>query len=274
MLLSKSQTEAYNGAQELNSLNKTRQKLGEDGWERLLPKAKHSYELFGTKLVFVDDDKVQRGITGILATRLLKVFKCPSIIITRTQDGRAIGSMRSNPGFNCHEFLSRYSELFLDFGGHACAGGFSLKPENVDELAIRIANDVDYIDCPDLEEENEITIDTTLKEEMFNKDLMKIIENLEPYGEQWEPVKFLIEKARIENLSAMQNSKDLGSAHLRMTLAFGTYKWPAVFWSAGQRVGKDFSDGEIVDVVFRMGRNYYKNQETIQLTIEDLRLSH
>ncbi|MCF0261711.1 MAG: single-stranded-DNA-specific exonuclease RecJ, partial [Sphaerochaetaceae bacterium] len=122
-----------------------------------------------------------------------------------------------------------------------------------------------------LEEENEITIDTTLKEEMFNKDLMKIIENLEPYGEQWEPVKFLIEKARIENLSAMQNSKDLGSAHLRMTLAFGTYKWPAVFWSAGQRVGKDFSDGEIVDVVFRMGRNYYKNQELIQLTVLDLR---
>ena len=44
-----------------------------------------------------------------------------------------------------------------------------------------------------------------------------------------------------------------------------------MFWSAGPRAGHDFDEGEIVDCVFRMGHNYYKNQELIQLTIMDIR---
>ncbi|MBQ2528443.1 MAG: DHH family phosphoesterase, partial [Spirochaetales bacterium] len=106
MLLSTDQIHALESAQKLSILNKERQKLGEDAWSRLQGKAKKSYEQFGTKLVMVYDEHIARGITGIIATRLLKAFKCPSMVITQTDDGRAIGSMRSTSGFNCHDFLS------------------------------------------------------------------------------------------------------------------------------------------------------------------------
>lgn len=271
MLLSKDSSEAMHYAQELLALNDKRKKLGEDTWNRLQPKAKRSFESFGTKLVMVIDKDIPRGITGIMATRLLKFFKCPAIVITKTDDDRAIGSMRSNTGFNCHDFLSRYSEFFIDFGGHACAGGFSLPWSKVDELSIRIADDVDYMDCPSLDEDETLTIDAALKEDEFGRNIMNVVERFEPYGEQNGPILFLIEGARIESIISMQNSKDAGSAHLRLTLSYGSYQWPSVYWSAGQRVGKDFDEGEIVDVVFKMGRNYYKNQESIQLTIVDIR---
>jgi single-stranded-DNA-specific exonuclease len=192
-------------------------------------------------------------------------------VITQTEDLRAIGSMRSNEGFNCHEFLAKYNDLFLDFGGHACAGGFSLPIEKVDELCIRISEDMDYMDCPSLEGNETLTVDTALRDSEFNQDLMKVVESFEPYGEQNDPLTFLIEGARIQSIQAMQNTKDPSSAHLRLMLSFGTYQWPSVYWSAGPKVGKEFDEGEIVDVVFRMGRNYYKNQESIQLTIQDLR---
>ena len=271
MLLSSDQVHALDHAQELNRLNKERQRLGEETWARIQGKAKKSYEEFGTKLVLVNDPKIARGITGIIATRLLKTFRCPSVVITATEDGRAIGSMRSNPGFNCHEFLSRYSNLFDDFGGHAQAGGFSLDPAKVDELCIRISEDLDYMDCPDAGEEEVLDIDAVLKEEDMNEKLMNVVETFEPYGEQSGPLLFLIEGARICNLTAMQNSKDPSHAHLRFNLSYGSMQWPVVFWSAGQRVGEDFDDGEIVDAVFKMGRNYYKNQELVQLTVMDLR---
>lgn len=273
MLLSKDKAEAMDYALELSKLNKERQKLGEDAWNRLQGKARKSYETFGTKMVLVCDDKIARGITGIIATRLLKAFKCPSVVITYTSDGRAIGSIRSNDGFNCHEFLGKYEDLFADYGGHACAGGFSLSPDKVDELCIRISEDIDYLDCPNTENEETLDIDAVLKFEDFKDDLMRIVERFEPYGEQNGPVQFMVENVRIENLMSMSNSKDAGSCHLRMNLSMGPQypKWPAVFWSAGQRVGRDFNEGEIVDVVFRMGRNYYKNQELIQLTLLDIR---
>ncbi len=271
MLLSQSQEEALNYAQQLIALNEERKKLGEEVWNKFHQKAQKSYESFGTKLVLVQDKSIPRGITGIFATRLLKFFKCPSMVITQTNDLRAIGSMRSNEGFNCHEFLSKYSDLFEDFGGHACAGGFSLPLDKVDELTIRISEDIDYMDCPVVDENENLVIDAVLKETEFNQSIMKVVEGFEPYGEQNEPIIFLIEGARIQSIQAMQNQKDPGSAHLRLMLSFGTYQWPSVYWSAGQKVGKEFNEGEIVDVAFKMGRNYYKNQESIQLTIIDMR---
>ena len=117
MILSTDQVQALEHAQELVKLNKERQRLGEEAWNRLQGKAKKSYEQFGTKLVLVNDTSIARGITGIIATRLLKAFRCPAIVITATEDGRAIGSMRSAAGFNCHDFLSNYADLFDDFGG-------------------------------------------------------------------------------------------------------------------------------------------------------------
>ncbi|MBR2281081.1 MAG: single-stranded-DNA-specific exonuclease RecJ, partial [Spirochaetales bacterium] len=265
------QVTALESAQELQKLNKERQKLGEDAWSRLQGKARKSYEEFGTKMVLVNDTKIARGITGIIATRLLKTFKCPSIVITATDDGRAIGSMRSFAGFNCHDFLSNYTDLFDDFGGHAQAGGFSLDPDKVDELCIRISEDMEYMDCPDTEPEETLEIDAVLKPEDLTQDIMKVVERFEPYGEQSTPLLFMIEGARIESMTAMANSKDPGAARLRLNLSYGSHQWPGVFWSAGPRVGHDFDEGEIVDVVFRMGRNYYKNQELIQLTILDIR---
>jgi single-stranded-DNA-specific exonuclease len=219
----------------------------------------------------VYDEHIARGITGIIATRLLKAFKCPSMVITQTDDGRAIGSMRSTSGFNCHDFLSRYAELFDDFGGHAQAGGFSLDPKKVDELCIRISEDIDYMDCPDAEADETLEIDALLRPDEFTPAIIKVVERLEPYGEQSGPVVFLIEGARIESINAMQNSKDPGAAHLRLGLSFGSIQWPGVFWSAGARVGHDFDEGEIVDVAFQLGRNYYRNQELIQLTVKDIR---
>ncbi|MCF0262635.1 MAG: single-stranded-DNA-specific exonuclease RecJ, partial [Sphaerochaetaceae bacterium] len=204
MLLSTDQLKAMEYAQELSRLNKERQKLGEEAWTRLQPKAKKSYESFGTKLVLVNDKNIARGITGIIATRLLKCFKCPSMVITQTDDGRALGSIRSNDNFNCHDFLSRYSDLFEDFGGHVCAGGFSLEPSKVDELCVRISEDIDYMDCPDETRDEIMDIDALLRPEDFSSTIMKIVERFEPYGEQSKPLQFLIEGARVENIKIMQ----------------------------------------------------------------------
>lgn len=68
----------------------------------------------------------------------------------------------------------------------------------------------------------------------------------------------------------MNNHKG-GPRHLKLTLAFGKYKWPALYWSAADRVGRDFDKGSIVDVAFRLGRNYYRNQASLQITILDLK---
>jgi len=79
-----------------------------------------------------------------------------------------------------------------------------------------------------------------------------------------------MEGAVVEDIQYMNNSKG-GVRHLRLTLAFGEYKWPALYWHAADKVGKEFDVGTAVDVAFRMGRNYFRNQESLQITVLDLK---
>ncbi|MGE4584179.1 MAG: single-stranded-DNA-specific exonuclease RecJ [Sphaerochaeta sp.] len=270
MLLSADLGTAEELAGELMRLNKERQKLGEDAWDRLLAKAKDSFEATGSKLVVVEDASLSRGITGVMASRLLKQFNAPALVLATVGDERVSASMRSPDYFNSREFLSRFSDLFLDFGGHACAGGFSME---IDKLAVfkrRVMDEIDTMDCMPEELEEELVIDCTLPEAFMTPDLIKVVEFFEPYGEKNAPLVMLMEGARIEDIQYL-NNKGGGAQHLKLTLSFGQYKWPALFWKAGDRVGTDFDTGSVVDVAFRLGRNYFRSQESLQLTVLDLK---
>lgn len=270
MLLSTGEAEATELADRLIELNQKRQKAGEDCWNRVIDKARDVYYELGSKLVMVDDDKIPRGIAGILATRLQKQFKAPAVVITKSGD-RYIGSMRSPQSFNCHDFLERFSDLFMDFGGHAYAGGFSVDPSKKDELCLRIAEAADWIDCTD-DDEDELEIDAVLSPDEMTMTLPGIIRRFEPFGEQNGAPLFLAENARLENVAVMNNHQNAQNGHVRFVLCFGVYKWPCVFWSAGKRAGTEFDSGSIADVVFRIGFNSFRGQENVQLTVADLRV--
>ena len=68
--------------EEVISLNNKRKKLGEDSWNKLLPQAKQSFQDLDAKLVMVADSSLNRGITGIIASRLANYFGVPSIAIS------------------------------------------------------------------------------------------------------------------------------------------------------------------------------------------------
>lgn len=269
MLLAPDLGRAEELAGELLTLNKERQKMGEDAWERLASQAKESYEQTGSKLVVVEDSSLSRGITGVMASRLMKQFNAPAIVLATIGGTRVSASMRSPVEFNGREFLSVFEDLFLDFGGHACAAGFSMDVENLPLFKKRVMEEIDHMDCLQ-EVDDSILIDCTLPVAYMTPEIIKVVEFFEPFGEKNPPLVLMMEEALIEDIQFMNNHKG-GPRHLKLTLAFGKYKWPALYWSAADRVGRDFDKGSVVDVAFRLGRNYYRNQASLQITILDLK---
>ena len=265
MLLATSRQDADAGAAKLISLNNERKRISENVWEKLLPRARRSFESFGTKMVLIRDDSVPRGIAGVMANRLMKQFHAPAIVITATEAGMCSGSMRSFGEMNTRDFLMRYSELFDDFGGHKYAGGFSIKSENTDELMARISEDVEYLDCPE-EEDQTLIVDAVLSPGELKPELIKIVELFEPYGEGNPPLLFLARRARIEQIEIVRSQKGQDN-HLKFTISHGDYRWPAIWWSSSA-AAKDFNEGDLVDVAFNLGRNSFRNQETLQLSVK------
>lgn len=264
LLLSSTPEEQLSLCSELISLNRKRKKLGDDCWNRILPKARKSLEEHEGKIIIVYDSIVNRGITGVMASRLMNMFKVPAIVIAKVES-HLVGSMRSNKEVHVKDFLSQFDDIFLDHGGHQCAGGFSLKEVDFDEFLIRTDESSQLFESLDATEE--IYIDAELPHAFMKPELIDLVETFEPYGVDHQPLQFLVKGVKILEAALLGNSE---VKHVRMLIGCGAYKWPAIFWKAGERVGVDFSATDTVDVVFRFGRNYYKNMENLQLTILDI----
>ncbi len=270
MLLSTNYDEASLATTELLKLNGERQKEGEKSWNKILPKAKRSCDDFENKFLMVEDKDVNRGLTGIMASRLLRQFKVPAMVIAYIDEKRITGSMRSPTYFNIRDFLSHFDDLFLDYGGHKCAGGFSMNIENLPLLKERVKGVIDTQYGVE-EVEDVVNVDLELPPHYLNPAIIDIVELIEPYGEGNPPIQFLITKAVIDEIKILQNNKNSGSNHAKLTLSYGSYKWPALYWNGSDVIENGYKSGDQIDVVFRMGRNYFRNNETIQLTIIDMK---
>lgn len=75
-----------------------------------------------------------RGVVGIAAGRLARQFHRPAVLFA-VADGVAVGSGRSVPGVDLHEFVSRWEPQLERFGGHAQAIGLTLSSALLAELA-------------------------------------------------------------------------------------------------------------------------------------------
>ncbi|MGH4037875.1 MAG: single-stranded-DNA-specific exonuclease RecJ [Sphaerochaeta sp.] len=272
MLLAKDTDDIEEKSAVLLGFNKTRKKMGTDAWSKMQAEAKTSYEKFGTKMVLVYKADVYRGITGLMASRLLTQFKAPAMVISSSDDSDVLtGSMRSQKGFDILPFFEKFSDIFETFGGHSNAGGFSIKRENIPTLISQMENALDFMDCVE-EVEECVDIDCTIPEEYMNPNLIKICERFEPYGQGNSPIVFQIQGATVIDYQFINGGKS-GSRNVRLTLNYGTYSWPCIYWNGGDQVGKTFDKDSVVDCVFRLGRNYYNNQDILQLTILDIKQS-
>ncbi len=256
----------------LLEFNKIRKKMGTEAWSKMQGEARASYEKFGTKLVLVYKTEVYRGITGLMASRLLTTFKAPAMVIASSDKGDLLtGSMRSVKGFDIPSFYEKFGDILETYGGHANAGGFSVKRENIDRLINKMEDLLDYMDC--IEEPEEcVDIDCTIPEEYMNLDLIKIAERFEPYGQSHSPIVFHIQGATVTDYKFINGGKN-GNRNLKLTISYGSYSWPCVFWNGAEHVGRDFDKDTVVDCVFRLNRNYFNYQETIQLIIIDIKQS-
>lgn len=266
VLLARTAEEADALVEQLFALDGKRKSLGESAWSLLMGPARESLERSGGRCILVHDERVQRGITGVIASRLQGFFKAPSIVIAEAGD-LAVGSIRCNQPRVIANFFARHGPDFLNYGGHDFAGGFSVEREKLGAFVESFYAGIEDIAPPAAGEET-ITVDAEIPIPLLSPDLQKVVDMFEPYGEGNPALVFLTRGMRVAHCELI-GRKDL--SHLKLLLEAGKTRWPAVYWNAAPRFPSEFSIGDTVDVVYRIGRNSYGGSENIQLTVVDLR---
>lgn len=276
LFLEKDAKKADEIASKLFELNEERKKLVDAATEFLGARPEKSLDKFGGKICLVSEEKINRGVLGLIATKLLRRTGVPSIVITKVSANQAegsedfyIGSMRSDEKICCTDFLDKFGDIYMNHGGHAAAAGFSLSEKNYELFLQKIHSVVETTNfCA--ESSDAIQIDAELPPQHLTGDLMKTIDRFEPYGNECCEFVFLTKAAKIV---AAQIVGKTAPAHLKLTLEIGSNKWPALWWGAAGKLNAPFKVGDKIDVLYNYGRNTFNGVEGRRLVIVDARKS-
>ncbi|MBQ0051526.1 MAG: single-stranded-DNA-specific exonuclease RecJ [Treponema sp.] len=255
-------------AQKIIEMNNQRKQLGNEGWNYAIENAKSSIEKYNGKLCVIIDERINRGVSGTIAGKLVSTYDMPAMAITFVDDN-AIGSMRSCRGFEVLTLLDKMSELFISYGGHAYAAGFSFKKDRLQDFLSCLEQFAPQIQLGNSDSER-IDIDAELPQDYIKPELLAVVDSFEPYGEENRELTFVSRNLKIADALILGKTE---RQHLKLTFDCGRTKWPAMLWGGAEFLHRDFDKGDEVDVVYQICRNTYNGVETPQMVITDIRRS-
>ncbi|MCE2465685.1 MAG: single-stranded-DNA-specific exonuclease RecJ [Dehalococcoidia bacterium] len=263
LLTTPSLDEAETLADQLEQLNRERQRRTAETWSRA-----QAFVLEGENVppfIVYGDDDVLPGIAGLIAGRLVDRFHRPSLVLSK-KDGALRGSARSIPGFNLARSFDSCGDLLLQHGGHSMAAGLEVSPEKLPALEQRLQRTAeDAIGTQDLEPCLEIDAEApaaTLVGEAY-----KWLEAMEPFGPTNRTPVFLS-----RNLEPV-HVRPIGERgqHLKIRLRERGVTWDATAFDLGER----WPDGVArIDAAYTLSTEQRGDTRVVVLKLLDFRPSH
>jgi single-stranded-DNA-specific exonuclease len=214
------------------------------------------------------------GVVGLVAGKLKEKYGKPVFAIAINGD-EITGSGRSIDGFHITEALTSMSHLFVKFGGHPMAAGFSLNGVEAFESFKTKVLEIYTEQTKGKELIPTINIDAEVKLDDIDWNLYDLLGQFEPFGKDNEQP--LYAAMGIEVVSAKSMGKD-GQHITIMAKQDGGNTRKFVGWNYCHKDNEHnwctiLSPGDIIDVIFDIGVNEWNGNRTLQLTIKDIKQS-
>lgn len=252
LLISEDIQEAQKLAEQLDQLNKERQRLEERVWKeanRLVKETGHC--------VLANPDW-HPGVIGIVAGRLTETFNQPTILISLWQ-GQGRGSGRSLNGFNLYQALHHCASHLKSYGGHEQAAGLKIMPENLEKFINQFEELVrdgfgDYVP--------KLYVDAEVDLAEINGNFLQYLPLFEPHGLGNPEPTFCSKPVKIKQ-STIVNER-----HLKLLVGQNDVMFEAI--------GFNFSNfhplPKYVKLIFVPYQEIWQQIQLIKLKIKDIKL--
>jgi single-stranded-DNA-specific exonuclease RecJ len=265
LLLAEDLASAEKLAFELNRANRQRQDLTKEVQEH----AKALAESDGTlenRIIIIAGEDYPAGVVGLVAGRLVEEWGRPVLILERKADV-SVGSARSVSGFNIIEALRRCGDLFVRYGGHSMAAGFTIENAKLPELNRRLqAIAAEELSDEMLVPKLEIDLEIPLSEVSW--ELIQLLATLEPYGQANPQPVFMSRNLRVVSAQATGADKQ----HLSMMVNDGSDKPPfkAIAFRLGH-LAPALARYPYIDLAYHVEEREWNGERSIQLNVRDFR---
>ena len=264
LLISENPREREQLANTIYDLNETRKNLVSEACYKVHETAEQSLAVHSNKLCICVDRCINKGVTGIVATRLMQDFNVPTIAITYENE-ICTGSMRSCRGFVATNFLDSLGDIYINHGGHNFAAGFSFYKENLEIFLNKVQAAASSVMLED--ECSDIFVDAEIPPEHLTPENFSLIDTFEPCGAESPELILMTRKIKLIDTMVLGKKEP---HHLKLILDTGKYKIPAMFWGQAERLKKDIQIGKYYDILYNMSRNYFNGTVTKQLIIKEI----
>jgi len=199
------------------------------------------------------------GVIGIVAARLTRKYKKPSIVFSITKD-KAKGSARSIGNIDILDQITKNSNHLLGFGGHKGAAGMSILKSNLEEFKNNMEVSMSHIDKKDFIEKKNLLGSIDIASVDF--ELLDILEYYEPYGQKNPKPHFLVENV------VVQNNKLLGAnqTHQKIVVQNGSTTIDTIDFNFETQVYK----GDKIKFSCVVSKNEFRGNISPQLIVDEL----
>lgn len=151
---------------------------------------------------------VLEGLIGLIANRFLNIYNVPVLIFTEDEKDPSIlkGSIRSKEGFNVIEAFKQLDKYLLTNGGHAFAGGLSIKKDDFESFKkdfVKLCEEHPFI------KDEKPSIEISLRD--ITMDNYKIIRTFAPFGVGFNEPLFKVKDLPTRGLTFISYGKHLST---------------------------------------------------------------
>jgi single-stranded-DNA-specific exonuclease len=261
LLLTQDEAEAAALAMELDQQNRERQQVEQKIFDAAIEQIDKQFDAARDAAIVAGARGWHWGVLGIVASRIVRRYHRPAIVIGFDENGVGKGSGRSIEGLNLVEALSRCADRLYKYGGHEMAAGLALREENFDRFAEAFRNTAREL----LSEEALqpcLRLDHELTFTEIGIDFLRWHEMLQPFGNgNPQPLFFARE------VEPVAPPRVVNEKHLIFRLRQGDRHRRAVYFNGAPNQLPPTP----WDVAFRIRTDEYEGETLVAMHIEALR---
>lgn len=264
LLISSNEEDANLLAKEIESLNSERRLIEKQMTIEAILQVEEDKEC---NSIVVYSSSWNKGVVGIVASRLVDKFYKPSVVFCESSNGMLTASARSIKGVDLYKIIKSCDDLVEQYGGHKYAAGLTIKKENIKLFKKRFDDAVSEMQS-NQPIEKEILIESKINFDEITPKFFRILKQFEPFGPGNKAPLFLS-----ENLKLKGKPYELGKEkeHIKMNLKQDiSNQFSSIgFWLANKF--QSIENKSNFSAVYSIEENNWKDKTTIQLNLKDFK---
>ena len=197
----------------------------------------------------------KEGVIGLIANNFVKKYCKPTIVFALDQSGECYkGSCRAPKGFNVVDTFNQMGDLLQACGGHAMAGGCTIKKEDLKAFKEKF---IELAKGSKIEPDEEQIIPLFINDISYDNYLL--VESFSPFGENWPAPRFKLSRIKVSSLMYSRDGQHI------LTSIGNSSRLTGFYFSRDK-----MSQYQYIDLIGTLRLSTYFNKTTVEFLISDI----